>query len=171
MRPTRPVRAGSPQGQRSRPREPCGTIGSVQDAFGIVMFAVVGLATIVGLITFATSPALYKQIGRGPMSINEDDDGRPRPAGGGAPVSAAERDAEIRQMLAARNDRRARRGQPPLDVDAELARLTAPTVDLALRDEIRSLVVARNERRARAGKPPLDVEAEIARQIEALAQA
>ena len=56
----------------------------------------------------------------------------------------------------------------PIDVEDELRRLTAPTVDPALREEIRQLVVARNERRARAGKEPLDVEAEIERQVREL---
>ena len=64
--------------------------------------------------------------------------------------------------------RLARRGEPPIDVDAELQRLTAPAIDPALRDEIRQLVVARNERRARAGKEPLDVDAEIERQVREL---
>lgn len=144
----------------------------VQDAFGIVVFAVVGVGAVIALITFATSPALYRQIGRGPMSINEDGGDRARPAGGGlAPGSAAERDAEIRQMLAASNERRARRGQAPLDVESELRRLTAPSVDPALREEVRALVVARNERRARAGSEPLDVDAEVARQLADLAGA
>ena len=71
-------------------------------------------------------------------------------------------------MLEARNARRRRRGEPDLDVEAELARLTAPAVDDELRSEIRDLVIARNHRRARQGKPPLDVEAEIERQIAAL---
>ena len=62
----------------------------------------------------------------------------------------------------------ARRGEPEIDVEQELARLTAPQIDAELRDEIRDLVIARNHRRARQGKPPLDVEAEIAREIAAL---
>jgi hypothetical protein len=82
----------------------------------------------------------------------------------------AERDAEIRQLLEARNERRARRGEAPIDVDSELARLTAPAVDPELREEIRQLVVARNHRRVRAGKPPLDVEAEIEREIASLGE-
>jgi hypothetical protein len=88
-----------------------------------------------------------------------------------AAVASAERDAEIRQLLNARNDRRARRGQEPVDVEAELQRLTAPapaTSDPGLREEVRSLVVARNERRARQGKEPLDVETEIDRQLREL---
>jgi hypothetical protein len=73
-------------------------------------------------------------------------------------------------MLEARNARRARRGEAPLDVDAELARLTAPHVDPELRQEIRDLVKARNYRRTRAGKPPLDVEAEVEREIARLGE-
>ena len=71
-------------------------------------------------------------------------------------------------MLEARNARRARRGEPPLDVDEEFARLTAPLIDPELRGEIRDLVIARNKRRERLGKPPLDVEAEIEREIAGL---
>jgi hypothetical protein len=84
-------------------------------------------------------------------------------------VAAGEREAEIRQLLEARNARRVARGRPPLDVEAELAELTSGArgagVDPALVAEVRELVVARNERRARMGKPPLDVEAEVARAL------
>jgi hypothetical protein len=79
--------------------------------------------------------------------------------------STGAREAEIRQMLEARNARRLRRGQEPLDVEAELAALDRPSVDAALLAEIRDLVEARNARRARQGKPPLDVEDEIRRQL------
>jgi hypothetical protein len=80
---------------------------------------------------------------------------------------SAEAQEEIRQMLEAKSARREARGEPPLDVDAELASLMqeAPETDPALRDEVRQLVVARNERRARQGKEPLDVEAEVERQL------
>jgi hypothetical protein len=65
------------------------------------------------------------------------------------------------------------RGQPALDVDAEIAKLTQPAApaaaDEGLREEVRQLVVARNERRLRQGKEPLDVEAEIDRQLRDLA--
>ena len=72
---------------------------------------------------------------------------------------------EIRQLLQARNARLLRRGEPPIDVEQELARLTATRIDSALPSEIRDLVIARNHRRARAGRSPLDVEAEIEREI------
>jgi hypothetical protein len=80
-------------------------------------------------------------------------------------VSAAERDTEIRQLLEARNERRAAKGEATVDVEAELRRLTAPSVDDELRDEIRQLVEARNARRMARGHGPLDVEAEVARRI------
>ena len=74
--------------------------------------------------------------------------------------------AEIRQLLEAKSARREARGEPPLDVDAEVAALTQPQgQDEALRDEVRQLVIARNERRVRRGEEPLDVEAEVDRQL------
>jgi hypothetical protein len=146
---------------------------SVQDAFWTVLLIVVIGGAVVAVFTFMGTGKLYEQIGRGGLSLREDDDGRGRPGGGAPPsaaVAAGERDEEIRQLLAARNERRARRGQEPIDVEAELKRLTASTIDVdpALREEIRQLVVARNERRARAGKEPLDVDAEIERQVREL---
>jgi hypothetical protein len=133
----------------------------VQDAFWIVLLVVVVASAVVAVITFAMSPDTYSQIGRGGLSLDQ-----PAQA---EPVSRAIRDDEIRQMLEARNERRARRGQPPLDIEAELATLLkgSPAVDSdpALVAEVRDLVIARNERRVRMGKEPLDVEAEVARQL------
>jgi hypothetical protein len=142
----------------------------VQDAFWIVLVVVVAGASIVAVITFAMSPGTYSQIGRGGLSLR---DGSDRPAT--EPLSGARfeavRDDEIRQMLDARNERRQRRGQAPLDVEAELAALLRPAAapaDPALTAEVRELVIARNERRVRMGREPLDVEAEVARQLREL---
>jgi hypothetical protein len=149
-------------------------LSSVQDAFWTVLLVVVIGGAVVAVFTFIGTGKLYEQIGRGGLSLREDDDGRGGRGGGGGPpndaLAARERDDEIRQLLTARNQRRARRGQEPIDVEAELQHLTAPAMDIdpALREEIRQLVVARNERRARAGKEPLDVEAEIERQVREL---
>jgi hypothetical protein len=134
------------------------TVG-VQDAFGYLLFAVVLLAAIAAVVSLR-GPR-YDHIGRGGLF---EDDGPRRPDAAPA-TSAAERDAEIRQMLDARNARRVARGQDPLDVDEEVARLTRPAVDPALEAEIRSLVEARNARLRRRGAEPLDVEAEVRRQI------
>jgi hypothetical protein len=139
----------------------------VQDAFGIVLVVVLTGSVVAAIWASLASASPYRQIGRGRLSLN---DGEDRPAG--APViaqAAAEREAEIRQMLEARNARRIARGQTPGDVEVELAELLAgpdaAASDPTLAAEVRDLVIARNARRARAGKPPLDVEAEVARQL------
>ena len=145
----------------------------MQDAFGIVIFAVVAISAVIAIISLFGRGRMYDDIGRGGLSIGEDRDMRPRGVGGAAspPVSKAERDDEIRQMLEARNARRAARGEAPADVETELAELTRPAPaesDPELLEEVRTLVEARNARRVARGKEPLDVEAEIARQLREL---
>jgi hypothetical protein len=133
----------------------------VEDAFATVVWVVVAVAVVVAAITLAGTGRDYREIGG--RGLTHDSDAT-TPAGG----ANAEREEEIRQMLEARNARRARRGQPPLDVEAELAALDRPAVDAGLRDELRQLVVAGNERRVRAGRQPLDVDAEVERRIREL---
>jgi hypothetical protein len=139
----------------------------MQDALGIVIFVVVGIGAVLAIVSLFGRARLYDDIGRGGLSIGEDRDMRPRAGGAPAPVDAAERDEEIRQMLEARNARRAARGDEPLDVEAELAELTRPAAasDPEILEEVRSLVRARNARRVARGEEPLDEEAEIARQL------
>jgi hypothetical protein len=142
---------------------------TVQEAFAIVLVVVLVGAVIAAIWASYGTAEAYRQIGRGGLSLNDGAD-RPARAPSGA-VAAGEREAEIRQMLEARNARRVARGGAPADVEAELAELLgarAAVVDPALEAEVRELVVARNERRARAGKPPLDVEAEVARSLAGL---
>ncbi len=138
----------------------------MQEAFGIVLFVVVGIGIVVAIASLFTRGRLYDDIGRGGMSIGEDRDARPRSAAP-PPVNAAERDAEIRQMLEARNARRAARGEETVDVEAELQALTRPQAadDPEIVEEVRALVRARNSRRIARGQEPLDVEAEVARQL------
>ena len=129
----------------------------MQDAFGIVIFAVVGISVVIAIVTLFSRGRLYDDIGRG--GINDDREIRPAaPSAGGDTV---ERDTEIRQMLAAHNARAAARGEAELDIEDELQRLTAPAVDAGLREEVRELVVARNRRREARGEAPLDVEREV----------
>ena len=91
------------------------------------------------------------------------------------PFDNIEREAEIRQLLTARSERLVRRGEAPLDIDAELARIdgggrdpSAGSHDPALAEEVRQLVRARNERRTRQGLDTLDVEAEVQRTLSEL---
>jgi len=132
----------------------------MEGAFAIVLFVVVGVAAVAAVVALVSSRGTYDQIGRGGLSIGED-----RPAAPTGPAAAAEREAEIRQMLEARNARRAARGEAPEDVDAQLRALSAPAVDPELREEVRTLVEATNTRRVARGEPPLDVEAEVDRRL------
>jgi len=126
--------------------------------FGTILLGVSILSVIVAAFSYWGSGRIYSGLGRGDLELRREE-----------PVaSPAETREEIRQMLEAKSRRREARGEPPLDIDAELASLTSGSPvagDSALREEVRQLVVARNERRLRQGKEPLDVEAEIDRQL------
>jgi hypothetical protein len=137
----------------------------MQHAFGTVLFLVAGVGVLAALASLLSSGKMWEEYGKRGLVMDHDE--TLGPARGSA-AEIIERDTEIRQMLEARNARRLRRGEPTIDVEAELARLTTPQIDAELRGEIRDLVLARNHRRARAGRPPLDVEAEIEREIAAL---
>src|SRR5256885_12968065 len=101
----------------------------MQDAFGIVLFVVVGIGVVIAIASLFTRSRLYDDIGRGGLSIGEDRDMTPRRSSAPPPVSAAEREDDIRQMLGARNAHRVARGEAPLDVEAELRELTRPRAD------------------------------------------
>ena len=139
----------------------------MHSAFNVVIWVVCVLAVLIALGALIASRKTWEDFGKGRFVMDGDSRRDSRSSSGGA---VAERDAEIRQLLEARNERRARRGEPPIDIEQELARLTtaAPAIDPELREEIRQLVIARNHRRVRAGKPPLDVDAEIEREIAGL---
>ena len=139
-------------------------VAELQDALWAVLLIVVIGGALVAVFTFVGTGRLYEQLGRGGLSLRDDSAGR-EPAEPPSAAGSRERDEEIRQLLQARNDRRARRGEPLADVESELARLTGHEADPGLRAEIRALVIARNERRARRGEEPLDVDAEVERQI------
>lgn len=129
--------------------------------FEIVIVVVVGVGVVAAAVLLATNARTWTDYGKSHLSMDHDAPSTTP----GTPAAAHEREQEIRQLLAARNELRRRRGRAPVDVERELRRLTAPAIDDELRDEIRELVIARNHRRQRAGKPPLDVEAEVERKI------
>jgi hypothetical protein len=134
----------------------------VQSAFATVVWIVAGVGVLVAVATLLLGRRTWDEYGKHHLLMDSEGS---RPSGG---ASTAERDTEIRQLLEARNARRRRRGEPEVDIEAELVRLTGPQIDDELRSEIRDLVIARNARRARRGQPPLDVEAEIEREIAGL---
>jgi len=132
----------------------------MEEAFGIVVWVVAGVGAVVAIYTLIGTGRSYREIGGGGIAHDED-------AGEGPMSADAERDMEIRQLLAGRNARRARRGEAPQDVETEFAALMHPPaqVDDALRDEICRHVLAHNARLVRRGREPLDVEQEIVRRI------
>jgi hypothetical protein len=130
-----------------------------------LIWVVLIVAAVIALAAMTSSGKAWEEHGKSHLLMDHDTSPGPQPDSGG---TAQERDEEIRQMLAAKNARRIRRGEEPVDVEQELRRLTKTQIDPELRKEIRDLVVARNYRRTRAGKPPLDVEAEVEREISRL---
>jgi len=151
---------------------------SMQSAFPFVVFGAVGLSVVMSIVFLLSKGSAYDEIGRdglpgGPpkgspsygqgMEIEET-------LGMSPELERAEREQEIRQMLQARSERLVRRGEPALDIDAEVAKLTAAAPasargDRGIAEEVLQLVVARNERRERQGLEPLDIEAEVQRTL------
>jgi len=135
--------------------------------FGAILFSlVIGLALLGG----RRQSSLYDRIGQGGLTPESDYSRGTRAQPPDSAAARGEREEEVRQMLRARSDRLERAGKPPLDIDAEVARLLAPEPrrrerDHGLVEEVRQLVLARNDRRARQGLEPLDVEAEVTRTL------
>lgn len=145
-----------------------------ENGLSFVVFGTVAFSLVMSLLFLVTrgKDSLYDHIGQGGLTRESDYPGPSAPAPD-SPAARAEREQEVRQMLRARSERMVRRGEPPLDIDAEVARLLAPeaeakTHEPGLVEEVRQLVVARNERRARQGLQPLDVESEVTRTLEEL---
>ena len=98
------------------------------------------------MLALVSTSKTWKEYGKSQLLMERDQGAGPA---AGSAAALLERDSEIRQLLDARNHRRERRGEPPLDIEQELSRLTALQIDGQLKAEIRELVIARNHRRAR----------------------
>jgi len=130
----------------------------------------------IAAIAFARSGKVYDEIGKGRFAVDFDES------------REGEHHEEVRQLVEAKAYRQARRGEQPVDVEAEVDRLirgdrdhedppepesaTASALvepsdpELAqIRAEIRQVVVAKNESRVRRGQEPLDVESEVDRML------
>ncbi|HWG08165.1 MAG TPA: hypothetical protein VN672_04055 [Solirubrobacteraceae bacterium] len=144
----------------------------MQSAFPIIVFGAVALSIVMSLVFLFSRGSVFDHIGDGGLSKDSDAGPELPPAPPDTPAARAEQELEIRQMLTARSARMVDRGEAPLDVDAEVARLLAPTQrtghDPGLATEVRQHVLARNARRARQGLEPLDVEAEVERTLDEL---
>lgn len=135
------------------------------ESFGTVVIVVALLGAVVAVLSFVRSGGVYRELGKGGLSLDEPELRKgPEP---GSRAWQAEADMELRQLLDAKAARAEARGEEPIDVEIELARLAGqmPVEDPGLRAEVRDLVIASNERRARRGQPLLDVDAEIERRL------
>jgi hypothetical protein len=144
---------------------------NVQSGYALVAITLFILP--IAAFSFARSGAAWDEIGKGRFGVMHSMPA-PRLAQPAQPLDKAAQAAEARQMLEAKSYRRLQRGEPPLDVEAEMTLLLddgpgassgKADLDQKLRAEVRELVIARNERRMRAGKDPLDVDAEVERQV------
>ena len=77
----------------------------------------------IAAILFAGAFGILEQLGRGGLALDERPR-RPAPTPN-SPAAIAEREADIRQLVQARHDRGVARGEPALDVEAEVDRLMA----------------------------------------------
>jgi hypothetical protein len=141
---------------------------------GYLLAAVTLFVLPIAAISFARSGPSWKELGKGRFGVMQSMP-PPRLAQPTPEIDLAIQAAEARQMLEAKSYRRTRRGEEPLDVEAEMTALLDTelsckarkkrNLDEKLRAEVRQLVIARNERRMRRGEEPLDVEAEVERQV------
>jgi hypothetical protein len=136
----------------------------------LVVFGTVAVGVVMSIVFLISGENAYDQIGQGGMT--RDSEAPPESVDAPPPSSAAgraEQEREVRQMLGARSARMVARGEPALDIDAEVAKLLAPAAtdghDAELEAEVRELVAAKNERRVRRGLEPLDVAAEVQRTL------
>jgi hypothetical protein len=141
-------------------------LGLATNGLSFVVFGTVAFSIVMSVLFLVTrgNDSMYDQIGAGGIS-RESDYGAVE-----TPAAKSEQEQEVRQMLHARSERAVQRGEPALDVEAEVARLlggggSSVENDPAIVAEVRQLVEARNERRIRKGMEPLDVEAEVSRTL------
>ncbi len=140
---------------------------------GYVLAAIALFVLPIAAFSFIRSGPAWEEIGKGRFGVMHSMP-PPRLSQPAQPIDKAAQAAEARQMLEAKSYRRLQRGEPPLDVEAEMVLLIGNRpgaspgkgeLDEKLRAEVRELVIARNERRMRGGREPLDVDAEVERQV------
>jgi hypothetical protein len=84
----------------------------MDDAFLVVVIGVSLLAFVIAAVVLATSGGSYDQIGRGGISVEEPQ----------RRETYEDVVAEVRELVELGNAHRVARGEPPLDVDAEVSR-------------------------------------------------
>ncbi len=90
-----------------------------------IVVGAIALLAAIAMIGLLSKSRAYDQIGSGGTGAAPPDGADPR---AGTEAAASLRELEVRQMLQARNARRLRAGQQPLDVEREMRRLIDPAV-------------------------------------------
>jgi hypothetical protein len=85
----------------------------MEDAFGTLVWVVVAVGAIVAVYTLIGTGSAYREIGSGGIGHDDQD---------GADDADDELREEVRQHVLARNARRVRAGDEPLDVEQEIVR-------------------------------------------------
>jgi hypothetical protein len=140
----------------------------LENIFPIVVFGAVGLSIVMSVVFLVSKGSVYDQVGQGGMTRDSDATEMVSAPPMSSAAGRAEQEREVRQMLSARSARMVARGEPALDIDAEVSRLLVPAAaghDAGLEAEVKELVLAKNERRARQGLEPLDVASEVQRTL------
>jgi hypothetical protein len=98
-------------------------MGALTIDSGTVLILIPLLVAPMAAVAFARSGAAWRSIGKGPLAIepvapSADDEAMPA-------ADDAELRAEVRELVHSGNERRLRRGEEPLDVEAETRRRLA----------------------------------------------
>ncbi len=101
------------------------TVPAIAGVLPTLLFVGMVLAGVLGAMTMISGNKAYDEIGRGGLSMHQSSGGSQESLDDEpVPVGVSARELEIRQMLQARNARIVRQGGEPLDIEAELSRLT-----------------------------------------------
>jgi hypothetical protein len=97
----------------------------MHSGFAAVLWIVCGVGIVAAFVMLATSGKLWEEYSERGMLMDHERVRGVVSASLEAVPSQAERETDIREMLAALNLGRVRRGEPVIDIEAELKRLTS----------------------------------------------
>ena len=103
----------------------------MHSGFAAVLWIVCGVGIVAAFAMLATSGKLWEEYAERGMLMDHERVRGVVSASLEAAPSRSERETDIREMLGALNVGRARRGEPAIDVEAELKRLTSGGDQLA----------------------------------------
>jgi len=103
----------------------------MHSGFAAVLWVVCGVGIVAAFAMLATSGKAWEEYANRGLLMDHERVRGVAASSVAAVVAVAERETDIREMLAALNVGRVRRGEPVIDVEAELKRLTSGEDQLA----------------------------------------